>query len=59
MGVIEDSRIVNGATYELGIRLLQDYSSVRYVTVVSNRSIDEITELEENAGAGQKDGRVK
>ena len=59
LGVIEDSRIVNGATYELGIRLLQDYSSVRYVTVVSNRSIDEITELEENAGAGQKDGRVK
>lgn len=59
LGVIEDSKIVNGATYELGIRLFQDYSAVRYVTVVNNRSIDEIEELEERAESVQKDKKSK
>lgn len=46
LGVTGESRIVNGATYEIQIRLLQDMGAVRYVTLVNNDSRMEIDSLE-------------
>ena len=46
LGVTGESRIVNGATYEIQVRLLQDMGAVRYVTFVNNDSRMEIDSLE-------------
>lgn len=46
LGVTGDMRIVNGATYEVKVRLFQDFSSLRYVTIVTNKDIKEIEDLE-------------
>ena len=45
LGIAGESRVVNGATREVSVQLFQDYSSVRYVTVVHNRSLEEIEEF--------------
>lgn len=50
VGTVEDSRIENGATYQIKVRLLQDFSSIRYVTLVSNTGKEEIAELEKQEG---------
>ena len=46
LGVTGDTRIVNGATYEVKIKLFQDFSALRYVTIVTNSDIQEIEDLE-------------
>lgn len=46
LGVTGKSKIVNGSTYEVNIRLFQDYSAVRHVTVVWNRDRQEMENLE-------------
>lgn len=46
LGTTGESRIVNGATYEVRINLFQNYSAMRYVTVVANSNLSEIQELE-------------
>lgn len=46
LGLIEDSRIINGSTYDINVHLFQDYSAIRYVTLVSNLDRKEIAELE-------------
>lgn len=46
IGQTGESRIVNGATYEIRVRLFQDMGSLRYVTLVNNFSREEIESLE-------------
>lgn len=46
LGVAGDSRIVNGSANEINVRLLQDFSVLRFVTVVVSNGRDEITYLE-------------
>lgn len=46
LGTVEDSRIVNGATYYVSVRLMQDYSTLRWVSLVRNEGEDEIEQLE-------------
>lgn len=46
LGTVGESDIVNGSTYEIRVRLFQDFSTLRYVTVVNNRDLKEIEELE-------------
>ena len=46
LGVAGESRIVNGSTSEIKIRLFEDFSALRYVTIVENMGRDEIKELE-------------
>lgn len=46
LGVTGDSRIVNGAMHEIEVTLFQDFSSLRYVTVVENRGRQEMDLLE-------------
>ena len=46
LGIAAGAKIVNGATSEIEVRLFQDFSAVRYVTVVHNNAFDEIEEFE-------------
>ena len=45
LGVTGESRLVNGSTHEIAVALFQDFSAVRYVTVVHNNSFEEIEEF--------------
>ena len=45
LGLAEKSRTVNGSTNEIEVSLFQDFTAIRYVTVVHNNSFDEIQEL--------------
>ena len=47
LGTTGNSRIVNGATYEIEISLFEDFGALRYVTVVENPGKEEIKELED------------
>jgi len=49
LGTLGESKIVNGAAYEIKVELFQDISNIRYVTVVINNERDEIRELEASA----------
>ena len=46
LGVAGASRVVNGATNEISVKLFQDFSAIRYVTVVHNNSFDEVEEFD-------------
>ena len=46
LGEVGEAKIVNGATYEIKIRLFEDFGALRYVTVVDNISKEEMKELE-------------
>lgn len=47
LGVAGDSRVVNGSTSEISVTLFQDFSAIRYVSVVHNNSFDEISQFGE------------
>jgi rod shape-determining protein MreC len=53
IGVTGNSRLVDGSTREVEVFLFQDFSTLRYVTVVENLARAEITALE----AEEEDGR--
>lgn len=46
LGIAGESRVVNGATNEISVKLFQDFSAIRYVTVVHNNSFDEVEEFQ-------------
>jgi len=46
LGVIRQSHIINGAMNECSIELFEDYSSLKYVTIVKNMGREEILNLE-------------
>lgn len=45
LGIAGGSRVINGATNEIEVSLFQDFSAIRYVTVVHNNSFDEIQQF--------------
>jgi len=47
LGTVGGAKVVNGATYEIEVKLFEDFGALRYVTVVENTSKDEMTQLEE------------
>lgn len=47
LGVTGESKVVNGATYEIKVTLFQEPSALRYVTIVKNKGKEEIEALEE------------
>ena len=47
LGTLGEAKMVNGATYEIKVRLFEDFSALRYVTVVENIDKMEIEKLEE------------
>ena len=48
IGIAGESKIVNGSTYEIKVKLFEDFGALRYVTVVENIGRDEIQRLEKN-----------
>ena len=46
LGTAGEAKVVNGATYEIEVTLLEDFSALRYVTVVENTGQNEIDSLE-------------
>lgn len=54
LGVTGESRIVNGATYEIKIRLFQDFNSVRHAIIVTNPGLGEIAGLEQEKGGSKQ-----
>lgn len=47
LGTAGQSKVRNGSTNEISIRLFQDFKELRYVTVVHNNSFEEIIEFEQ------------
>jgi len=52
LGIAGESHIINGSIRQIDVDLFEDFSSIRYVTVVSNNHIDEIDELLDQAQEG-------
>ena len=48
LGITGETRIVNGSTYEIKVKLFEDFGSLRYVTIVENMGRKEINQLEED-----------
>ena len=46
LGVTSEATIVNGATYDIKVRLFEDFASLKYVTIVGNMDREEINNLE-------------
>ncbi|MBQ6911396.1 MAG: rod shape-determining protein MreC [Bacteroidales bacterium] len=46
LGIAGEAKVVNGATNEIAVRLFQDFSAIRYVSVVHNDAFDEIEQFE-------------
>jgi len=46
LGVTEDKSLVSGVSQKIKVKLFQDFSQLKYVTVVINNYFDEITSLE-------------
>lgn len=47
LGTTGDSKIANGATYEIEVSLFEDFGALRYVTIVENLGRTEINNLED------------
>ena len=45
LGVAGDARVINGATNEIRVDLFQDFTAIRYVTVVHNTAFDEVEDF--------------
>ncbi|MBQ9889369.1 MAG: rod shape-determining protein MreC [Bacteroidales bacterium] len=46
LGTVGESKIINGSTNNINVSLFQDFTALRYVTIVSNDGLAEIKELE-------------
>jgi rod shape-determining protein MreC len=47
LGEVGEAKVVNGATYEIKVRLFEDFGALRYVTIVENLGKEEMKELED------------
>lgn len=47
LGIAGDSKVINGATNEIQISLFQDFTALRFVTVVYNTEMEEMEALEQ------------
>lgn len=48
LGEVREAKVVNGATYEINVRMFEDFGALRYVAIVENMGKEEIKELEED-----------
>ena len=46
LGIAGDAKVINGATNEIRVDLFQDFTAIRYVTVVHNTAFDEVEDFE-------------
>ena len=46
LGIAGEAKVINGATNEIIVKLFQDHSALKYVTIIENTRIGEIEEIE-------------
>ena len=46
LGIAGEAKVINGATNEIKVRLFQDHSALKYVTIIENTRLSEIGEIE-------------
>lgn len=46
LGVAGEAKVINGATNEIRVKLFQDHSALKYVTIIENTRIREIEDIE-------------
>lgn len=49
LGAVGESRIANGAAYEILVDIFEDFSALKYVTIVKSTGAEEISSLENKA----------
>lgn len=54
IGIAGESKIINGATNEIKVRLLQNHKALKYVTIVGNTRSEEIESLESQEEQSKK-----
>ena len=54
LGIAGSSKVVNGAVNEIQVDLFQNFSALRYVTIVSNSGREEIMYLENIENEGEE-----
>ena len=54
IGVAGESKIINGATNEIRVKLFQDHKALKYVTIVSNTRSEEIEAIEKQEELSEK-----
>lgn len=57
IGVTGETKVINGATNEVKIRLFQDHNNLKHVTIVKNSRIEEIESLENSQTETEEDGK--
>lgn len=53
LGIAGKSRIKGGAAYEIDVELIQDFSAIRFVAIVSNEQKDDILRLKNRKETGR------
>lgn len=56
LGIAGEAKVINGATNEISVRLFQDHSALKYVTIIENTRITEIEDIENQE---EEEGRKK
>ena len=46
LGIAGNAKVINGATNEISVKLFQDHSALKYVTIIENTRLSEIAEIE-------------
>ena len=54
IGVAGESKIINGATNEIKVKLFQDHRALKYVTILSNTRSEEIEAIEKQEELSEK-----
>ncbi len=54
LGVAGESKIINGATNEIEVKMFQNHKALKYVTIVTNTHSAEIEEIEKQEESQQK-----
>ena len=47
LGTVQSAEIVNGATYDIKVKLFEDFGAIRYVSIVENIGKEEMDTLEQ------------
>ncbi|MBO6248689.1 MAG: rod shape-determining protein MreC [Bacteroidales bacterium] len=57
LGVAGEAKVINGATNEIRVKLFQDHSALKYVTIIENTLIKEIEEIENSDMKKKEEGK--
>ncbi len=57
LGITGEAKVINGATNEIRVKLFQDHSALKYVTIIENTRIHEIEQIENSDKQTTEGGR--